>query len=99
MSILPRKSSSRLLIAVALISMAMGAWAQGPSPQPDTGLDRCKFILSIIGYAGAVVAFVIGLLQYKRGEYWKRSQFLAQEMREFFEDPKVENGRSMIDWV
>jgi hypothetical protein len=98
MSYSPRKSSGRLLIAVALISMAMVAWAQGAPPQPDTGLERCKFILSVVGYAGAVVAFVIGLLQYRRGEYWKRSQFLAQEMREFFEDPRVENARTMIDW-
>jgi hypothetical protein len=97
MSYKPRKSWSRLLVAVALVSAAMGAWAQGPVPQPDV-LGTWKFILSIVGYVGAVVAFVVGLLQYRRAEYWKRSQFLAQEMKEFFEDPRVENARTMIDW-
>ena len=75
----------------------MGAWAQA-SGQTDPRLELWKFKLSIVGYAGAVVAFVIGLLQYRRGEYWKRSQFLAQEMKAFFDDPRVENARTMIDW-
>jgi hypothetical protein len=92
------KSWSRSVIALVLVSAAVGAWAQAPAAQPDAGLERWKFILLIVGYAGAVVAFLVGLRQYRRAEYWKRSQFLAQEMKEFFGDPRVENARTMIDW-
>jgi hypothetical protein len=98
MSLKPFKSLSGLAFAVVLSSVAPGAWAQASAAQPDAGLAKWKFILSIVGYAGAVIAFLVGLRQYRRAEYWKRSQFLAREMKEFFADPRVENARTMIDW-
>ena len=96
---LKRVASWIVPVVAALFSgAAMGAVAQTCVPPPDASLEKCKFILSIVGYAGAAIAFLIGLQQYRRGEYWKRSQFLAQEMKEFFADSRVENTRMMIDW-
>jgi hypothetical protein len=97
MSLKISKSWPRPAIAVFLIGAAMCSWAEAPV-QNDPRLEWWKFDVSIVGYVGAVVAFLVGLRQYRRAEYWKRSQFLAQEMKEFFADPRVENARMMIDW-
>ena len=97
MSLKSLKLWRRPAIAVFLVGAAMSSWAEAPG-QTDPRLEWWKFCLSIVGYVGAVVAFLIGLRQYRRAEYWKRSQFLAQEMKEFFADPRVENARMMIDW-
>jgi len=60
--------------------------------------ERSKLFLSIAGYLAALAAFAIGLIQYRRADYWKRCEFLAREMKEFFADPKVSLTLIMIDW-
>jgi hypothetical protein len=66
--------------------------------EPTCGLEGWKFGLSIVGYLGAALAFVVGLRQYRRADYWKRSEFLAKEMKEFFDAPEVMAALTMIDW-
>jgi hypothetical protein len=65
---------------------------------PTRGLERWKLGLSIVGYAGAAAAFVVGYRQYRRADYWKRSEFLAKEMKDFFADPEVGAALTMIEW-
>ena len=60
--------------------------------------ERSKLLLSIAGYLAGLAAFAIGLTQYRRADYWKRCEFLAREMKEFFADPKVNLTLTMIDW-
>ena len=48
--------------------------------------------------AGGIVAFIVGLWQYTRAQAWKRSEWVAQEMRQFFSDPDVRRALLMIDW-
>jgi hypothetical protein len=60
--------------------------------------ERSKLFLSIAAYLGGLAAFSIGLIQYRRADYWRRSEFLAREMKEFFADPKVGSTMTMIDW-
>ena len=55
-------------------------------------------ILKAVALAGAVVAFVVGLLQYRRGQQWKRAEWVAQEMKQLFGDPVVQATLLMIDW-
>jgi hypothetical protein len=47
---------------------------------------------------GAAVAFVIGLIQYRRAQQWKRAEWVAQEMKGVFSDPLVQAALTMIDW-
>ncbi len=47
---------------------------------------------------GACVAFGIGLWQYKKSQDWKKAEFLAAEMKEFFANPRVAVALTMIDW-
>jgi hypothetical protein len=55
-------------------------------------------ILSAIALIGGSVAFILGLLQYRKGQQWKRAEWVAQEMKLFFSDPMVQNSLQMIDW-
>jgi hypothetical protein len=58
-----------------------------------------EIAISIVGLIGAVIAFVIGLRQYRRAEQWKRAEFVSAEMKEFFASPKVSAAMTMIDWA
>jgi hypothetical protein len=46
----------------------------------------------------ALAAFAIGLRQYHTAQQWKRKEFVAAEMKEFFTDWRVANALLMIDW-
>lgn len=60
-----------------------------------------RWELWLSGVAGIVTlaGFFIGLRQYARAEKWKRTEFLAGEMRAFFADLEVRNALMMIDWA
>jgi hypothetical protein len=68
------------------------------SSAANCDLETWKLVLSIAGYLGAALAFVVGLRQSRRGDYWKRSEFLATEMKLFFDDARVGAALTMIDW-
>jgi hypothetical protein len=57
-----------------------------------------QLFVSILGFGGAVAAFVFAIVQYKRGEKWRRTEFLAREIKEFESDPTIQNALLMIDW-
>jgi len=48
---------------------------------------------------GAALAFLIGLLQYRRGQRWKRVALAAKEMKEMLADTKAATALTMIDWA
>jgi len=48
--------------------------------------------------AAAFVAFLAGLVQYRHAQRWKRSEFVAREVKEFKGDPAVRNALLMLDW-
>jgi len=54
--------------------------------------------LKVAALGGAAIAFVIGLLQYRKAQRWKRVEWTAKEMDAFFADPKVAMALKMIDW-
>jgi hypothetical protein len=54
--------------------------------------------LKVITLLGAIVAFVIGLLQYRKTQQWKRAEWVAQEMKQIFGDPTIQSVLLMIDW-
>lgn len=58
-----------------------------------------KLVLEGATALAATVAFVVGLMQYRRAQQWKRAEFLAQEMKELFADVKCTNTLTMIDWA
>jgi hypothetical protein len=54
--------------------------------------------LKAAALVGAAIAFVIGLLQYRKAQRWKRVEWTAKEMDAFFADNKVAMALKMIDW-
>jgi len=54
--------------------------------------------LKILALLGAIIAFGVGLLQYWKAQRWKRAEFLADEMKDFFATPRVQRSLLLIDW-
>src|ERR1700680_4730862 len=67
-------------------------------PALDFTTWKADDLLKAIALAGAAVAFVIGLLQYRKGQRWKRAEWVAQEMKALFAEPLVQAALSLIDW-
>jgi hypothetical protein len=55
-------------------------------------------LLKAIALLGAALAFIVGLVQYRRAQHWKRAEWVAQEMKGLFGDPVVQAAFLMIDW-
>jgi hypothetical protein len=64
----------------------------------DHRIELAKLAVAIIGLAGTIVAAVIAIRSFRRTERWKRAEFLAHEMKEFFADPRVQTALLLIDW-
>ena len=54
--------------------------------------------LEIAKIGGAGIAFSIGLWQYMRAQRWKRVEFVASEMKSFFNDDAAKAAMLMLDW-
>lgn len=54
--------------------------------------------IEILKILGAAAAFWIGLSQYRRSEAWKRLEFVAAEMKAFYDDAAVKLAMGMLDW-
>lgn len=54
--------------------------------------------IELVKLCAAAIAFVVGLLQYRRTQKWKRLEFVAAEMKVFFDDPAVRLAMTMLDW-
>jgi hypothetical protein len=86
---------------VALATLAvvfLSACAATGSASPETAFKPMEIAISLAGLAGAGVAFVFGLRQYRRSEQWKRAEFVSTEMKEFFANDKVLTAMTLIDW-
>jgi hypothetical protein len=55
-------------------------------------------LLKVLILLGAAVAFIAGLVQYRRAQHWKRVEWVAQEMKSLFGDPIVQAALLMFDW-
>ena len=54
--------------------------------------------IEILKIVGAAAAFWIGLNQYRKSEAWKRLEFVAAEMKAFYDDAAVKLAMGMLDW-
>src|ERR1043165_8716615 len=55
-------------------------------------------LIKAIVFLGAAIAFVVGLAQYRRGQHWKRVEWVAQEMKSLFDDPISKAAFLMFEW-
>src|ERR1700756_40439 len=61
-------------------------------------IEHIKSLVTVAGAVGSFVVFSIGVSTYWRTEKWKRAEFLANEMKEFFANPRVRKALFLIDW-
>lgn len=54
--------------------------------------------IEILKISGAALAFGIGLNQYRKSQAWKRLEFVAAEMKAFYDDTAVKLAMGMLDW-
>lgn len=64
---------------------------------PDP-LQIPKLVVSICGLLLSLTAGVVALRTFLRNEKWRRAEFLAREMKEFFADERVQKSLTLIDW-
>jgi hypothetical protein len=88
---------------VMVAALGISGCATADSGQHDIAaaqlvVSQIEVLLTFLGVCGAVVAFVIGLGHYKRAEQWKRAEFIASEMKEFFASPRVDVALTLVDW-
>lgn len=65
---------------------------------PHLSMNDIKYAVKVAGAFGSLVAFAIAVSTYYRTERWKRAEFLAREMKEFFTAPRVQKAMLLIDW-
>lgn len=55
-------------------------------------------VVPILGLIGAALAFFFGFSRYKKEQIWKKKEFVANEMKEFWGDIMNRNALLMLDW-
>jgi hypothetical protein len=55
-------------------------------------------ILKLVGVTGAAIAFIVGYIQYKKGQNWQKAQVLLSLIDSFEEDKCIECACQMLDW-
>jgi uncharacterized protein YaeQ len=76
---------------------------------PPTPVSLFSRVVEVLGYSGSVIVFLTGLSTYRRTELWKRAdaqnaekwkqaEFAANQMKEFFANPRVQRALILIDW-
>jgi len=64
---------------------------------PDT-LENYKLYVSAAGLFLSLIGGVLALQSFYRNEKWKKAEFLAKEMKDFFENANVQKALLLIDW-
>lgn len=59
-----------------------------------TFFDFISNILPII----AILTFIKAIIEYRKSQLWKESEFLTKEAKEFFNDDKIKTVLTLLDW-
>lgn len=87
------------LFLLAAIGFPIGiVYLSGSDMTAENKLTVAQLIVSILGFGGAIAAFIFALIQYRRTEQWRRIEFIAKEIKDFESDPIIQNALLMIDW-
>src|ERR1022692_3191853 len=65
---------------------------------PHLTFDDFTYVAKVAGGVGSFIVFCIAVSTYYRTERWKRAEFLAHEMKEFFGTLGVQRALLLIDW-
>ena len=54
--------------------------------------------IAIVGVISGIIAFCVGLWQYRREQQWKRAEFVAEQMNSFESNLKIKLALQMLDY-
>jgi len=57
-----------------------------------------KDAFSSLGTIGGLIIFGFAVYQYRRGETWKKSEFIAKLYKDFLDDVDCQRAMWMLDW-
>jgi hypothetical protein len=83
-----------LAVLVGLAYLLTPNWP----PEAACYTHGCEEAREWIASSITFLAILGGLFQYWRAQQWKRTEFLAQEMKDFFGGRKIQNALTMMDW-
>jgi hypothetical protein len=96
---------SCLVLSERALTAAEPAKGSDESKREEIELRRKEYQLKLKehelttwGFCGTGLALAFGFIQYRRADKWKRGEFLAKEMKDFFDDRAVQKVLTMIDW-
>jgi hypothetical protein len=75
-----------------------------PAHVPEAASEReyslklSEHRLALITFTVTCAAVIAGFFQYLKADKWKRAEFLAKEMHDFFNDKEIQIALTMIDW-
>lgn len=89
------RSLFRVLFAPGLaLAVVLGAGVLAYRQKDMTGAD----VIAAVGVAGALLAFIAGLQQYRIGDEWKRAEWVGAEAARFLQSRAVRTVLSCLDW-
>ena len=56
-----------------------------------------NIIIDIIPLLG-IFSFIKAIIEYRKTQLWKESEFLSKEIKEFFSDERVKVVLTLLDW-
>ena len=68
---------------------------------PEKNKDLIILIKEVVSVITPIIGFFLfwrGSDQYEKEQKWKRSEFVAREIKEFRSDPTVQKVMMMLDW-
>lgn len=61
-------------------------------------LANVESIVAILGWIVALITFILGLWQYKKGQRWRRAQIMLSLIDSFEKNKRIEMACTMLDW-
>jgi len=83
-----------LLVFIGISNLLVPQWP----PRVICTEHDCKEAREWIASSVTLLVLLGGLYQYRRSQLWKRAEFVADEMKVFFDDSNVKKALLMIDW-
>lgn len=68
------------------------------TPGDEDFIESINLLFKLIGGAGGLLLFFIGVKRYIRDQTWKRNEFFAKEIKDFTTDVMVKNAMYILDW-
>ena len=57
-----------------------------------------KDFLTLLGVLSGLATLMKAILEYQKAQKWKKVEFVAKEMKEFFSDYSVKRALTLLDW-